>query len=221
MKDSGIEWLGEIPAHWEVRKLGWALRFISYGFTSPMPTTYDGPFMLTANDIGDGVIRYGSARRTDPTEMARLTRKCLPQRGDILVTKDGTLGRIAVADGQPACINQSVAVLTSANTLGTTDFIQNALRSEAYQARMLFEAGGTTIKHIYVSRLAQMPFAFPPLREQSQICDFVNQARPAHDALIQGTARSLDRLREYRQALITAAVTGQLDIPDTDAEDAA
>lgn len=112
MKDSGIEWLGEIPAHWELSSVGRVCEQISYGFTNPMPTVDDGPYMLTANDIGDRRIRYETARRTDPDAFeTQLTDKSRPRAGDVLVTKDGTLGRIAVFDGEPACINQSVAFL--------------------------------------------------------------------------------------------------------------
>ena len=61
MKDSGIEWLGDIPSHWDPQPLARCLRRITYGFTNPMPSVNDGPYMLTANDIGDGEIQWDSA----------------------------------------------------------------------------------------------------------------------------------------------------------------
>jgi type I restriction enzyme S subunit len=103
MKDSGVEWLGEIPAHWEVRPLHHVLTRITYGFTNPMPVSDEGPFLLTANDIGDGEILYSTARRTTMEAHAKeLTDKSRPKSGDILVTKDGTLGRVAVANDTQA-----------------------------------------------------------------------------------------------------------------------
>jgi type I restriction enzyme S subunit len=212
LKDSGVEWLGQIPGHWSVRALGHALDFISYGFTNPMPSTDEGPYMLTANDIGDGEVKYDTARHTDLGQCLRLTRKSRPAAGDILLTKDGTLGRVAVSDGRPSCVNQSVAVLHANDRIATVDFLQNALRAELYQARMMFEAGGTAIKHIYITRLAKMPVAFPPLEEQARICSDVNTVRRRLDALSAKVTASVAVLREYRQALITAAVTGQLDV---------
>jgi type I restriction enzyme, S subunit len=64
MCDSGIDWIGDIPAHWTVPRVGWLQKRITYGFTNPMPTADEGPFLLTANDINDGRILYESARRT-------------------------------------------------------------------------------------------------------------------------------------------------------------
>ena len=212
MKDSGIEWLGPIPAHWGIAQLGWNLKFISYGFTNPMPSTDEGPYMVTANDIGDGEVLYDTARRTDVNECVKLTRKCRPQRGDILLTKDGTLGRVAVADGREMCVNQSVAVLTVNGRYGNTSFTQYALRCRTYQDRMLFEAGGTTIKHIYISRLAKMPIAFPPVEEQVVICQRVASLHGRFGPLVDRVHQTVRALREYRQALITAAVTGKIDL---------
>jgi type I restriction enzyme S subunit len=213
MKDSGIEWLGEIPADWEVRPLSYALKRITYGFTNPMPVDDEGPFLLTANDIGDGEIMYSTARRTTLTAYQNeLTDKSRPRTGDILVTKDGTLGRVAVANGTQVCINQSVALLRVDDSVALIDFVQNALRASSYQDRMVFEAGGTTIKHIYISRLAKMPFAFPSRREQEVIAGFVNAKGDRLKALIAKIREGIEKLKEYRTALISAAVTGKIDV---------
>lgn len=79
---------------------------------------------------------------------------------------------------------------------------------------MIFEAGGTTIKHIYITRLVKMPIAFPPPAEQDRVCRHVNDVRDRLDAVLRRCDDSLRGLREYRQALITAAVTGKLDLRD-------
>ncbi len=213
MKDSGVEWLGEIPAHWNLLPLGQVLTRITYGFTNPMPVADDGPYMVTANDIGDGEILFETARRTTREVFAHdLTGKSRPRAGDILVTKDGTLGRIAVADGTPLCINQSVALLRVDADRASADFVQNALRASAYQERMNFEAGGTAIKHIYVSRLTKMPVAFPPVDEQERVCGFVTAQRAWIDGLILRVRDAVNHLKELRTALISAAVTGKIDV---------
>src|SRR5690606_31428610 len=124
MKDSGVEWLGEVPAHWEVTKLGWILNELTYGFTNPMPTEDDGPAMLTANDIGWGTVLYEQARSTSEIAFREmLTDKSRPKAGDLLLTKDGTLGRVAVHDGRPACINQSVALIRPDTRIMSSEFL--------------------------------------------------------------------------------------------------
>ena len=151
LKPSGVEWLGGVPEQWEVGPVGGLCEYISYGFTNPMPAADQGPYMLTANDIGDGAIRFEDARRTTQDAFDHLlTKKSRPIRGDVLVTKDGTLGRVAVADGRPACINQSVALLRVDADRVLPEFLAAILRGPLYRERMTYEAGGSTIKHIYI-----------------------------------------------------------------------
>jgi type I restriction enzyme S subunit len=213
MKDSGIEWLGEVPAHWEVLSVARVTERISYGFTNPMPTADLGPFMLTANDIGDRRVRYESARCTTIEAFdTLLTDKSRPRGGDVLLTKDGTLGRVAVFQGtEAACINQSVAFLRPSGKVSSA-FLAHALSDGVYQPRMLYEAGGTTIKHIYISRLAKMPFAVPPADEMAKIVQHCDERLSQAASLIDAAERAMSLLHERRAALISAAVTGKIDV---------
>lgn len=212
MKDSGVEWLGEIPAHWEVKALSRTLLRITYGFTNPMPVADAGPYMLTALEIGDGEILYGSARRTTEEAFDRLlTDKSRPRAGDLLITKDGTLGRVAVAGRERMCINQSVALLRFDPAVDV-GFMQHSFRAAPYQERMTFEAGGTAIKHIYITRLARMSIALPAKEEQRAIAAFLDRETARIDALIAKVRDAIDRLKELRTALISAAVTGKIDV---------
>jgi type I restriction enzyme S subunit len=222
MKDSGVAWLGEVPTHWSVTPIGHLCTHISYGFTNPMPETEEGPYMLTANDVDYGRIRYETARRTSSEAWLKaLTDKSRPQEGDILITKDGTLGRVAVHDGQLACINQSVASLRVKEQSVKPAFMAICLQGSLYQARMIYEAGGTTIKHIYISRLTKMPVAYPSLPEQDSILSKLSEALIEFNTLIGEATRTIDLLQERRTALISAAVTGKIDVRGLATEDAA
>ncbi len=169
--------------------------------------------MLTANDIGDGYIDYDTSRRTSYEAFHQdLTDKSRPARGDILLTKDGTLGRVAIHDGRDACINQSVALLRVDSASVTPHFLLACLRGGVYQDRMLFDAGGTTIKHIYITRLAKMPLGFPLRPEQQAITSFLNTETAKLDDLTNEAQHTIDLLKERRSALISAAVTGKIDL---------
>jgi type I restriction enzyme S subunit len=77
-----------------------------------MPDAEDGPWKLTAKDVVDGRINYSTARRTTLTAFTNnLTDKSRPRLGDVLLTKDGSIGRVAVVDREGICINQSVALI--------------------------------------------------------------------------------------------------------------
>ncbi len=108
--------IGLVPKEWAVNELRNWLSFLSYGFTNPMPESEDGPYMVTAADVTGGGIQYETCRRTTRIAFDRLlTEKSRPKIGDVLLTKDGTLGRIAIVEREDVCINQSVAVLRPAN----------------------------------------------------------------------------------------------------------
>ncbi len=144
--------VGQIPEDWVIGPLETFTSFISYGFTNPMPTVSSGIYMITARDINNGGILFDTARRTSVDAYNKLlTPKSKPKKNDVLLTKDGTLGRLALVSDETICINQSVALLRP-NNKAVPLFLKLLLESPSYQAKMLEDAGGSTIKHIYIRR---------------------------------------------------------------------
>jgi type I restriction enzyme S subunit len=160
-------------SEWKEAPLEVHLERITYGFTNPMPTADRGPFMVTARDINHGRILYEQARSTtEEAFQTLLTDKSRPDVGDVLVTKDGTLGRIAVVDRANVCINQSVALLKPSVTIRPR-FLKYLLEEPSNFARMIGDADGTTIKHIYITRLAKMKVRVPAIPIQDMILNVV------------------------------------------------
>ena len=151
----------DVPPQWDIKPLSELLQRITYGFTNPMPDSDHGPYLLTANDIGNGSVLYETARRTTESAFrSLLTDKSRPIRGDVLVTKDGSLGRVAEADGTRSCINQSVALLRPKSEYLDGSLVE-ALQVRAYNDALVFNAGGTTIKHLYITRMTKQKVALP------------------------------------------------------------
>ncbi|MCV7047750.1 restriction endonuclease subunit S [Mycobacterium frederiksbergense] len=147
---------------------------ITYGFTNPMPTAADGPYMVTAKDIRGGRIDYDSARRTTwDAYRNKLTDKSRPRVGDVLLTKDGSIGRVAVCDAPVLCINQSVALL-QLNNLVVPSFLAYLLQAPVYQAQMEADSDGSTIRHIYITRVDKMEISIPEPPEQRAIVDVLS-----------------------------------------------
>ena len=168
--------------------------------------------MLTANDIGEGKVLLETARCTSPKDYAKLSKKSKPRPRDILVTKDGSLGRVGVVEKDIAfCINQSVALLRPKRSTNER-FVALSLQSSPYSDRVLFEAGGTTIKHIYITRLARMKIGYPPRAEQGEIVNYLDRETAKIDKMIEKVEAAIEKLQEYRTALITATVTGKIDV---------
>jgi type I restriction enzyme, S subunit len=202
--------LGQIPREWGIKTLRQLTDFISYGFTNPMPTTRDGPWMLTAFDIGVGEIRYDQARHTSQDAFdSLLTEKSKPRVGDILVTKDGTLGRVAIVDREGVCINQSVAVLRPQPTTDTENVVQ-FLRSPAGQSAMLAEVGGSTIKHIYITKLADLLVPYPSTREQTRIVEVL----AGSEIELLAESRMLAKFCLLKSGLMTDLLTGRVRVPE-------
>lgn len=198
--------LGRIPMEWEVDTLRSHLSYLSYGFTNPMPTVMDGPYMVTAANISNGVIHYDGCRRTTREAYKQLlTKKSRPELGDILITKDGTLGRIALVDRQPLCINQSVAVLRPKD--GTdNEFLKLLLESPACQESILADAGGSTIKHIYISKIDKMLITTPSDPEEQTV---IKDRLQIHAKQLCEAEGQLEKLRSLKTALMQDLLTGE------------
>ena len=202
-KESKLSW---IPKEWEVGDLMNYLSFISYGFTNPMPETNDGPYLITAANVNNGAIQYDSCRRTSKEAFdTLLTEKSRPKCNDILLTKDGTLGRIALVEKENLCINQSVAVLRP-NCLINPLFLKTLLESPSYQKAMLDEAGGSTIKHIYITVVDKMSIAVPKdINEQKEISERIKTI----DDKIQTEQTYLQKLQQIKAGLMADLLSGK------------
>ncbi|WP_447826393.1 restriction endonuclease subunit S [Aeromonas hydrophila] len=202
--------VGVIPEDWLVEPLENFTSFISYGFTNPMPTTASGPYMVTARDISNGKILYDSARTTDWSAFHKLlTAKSKPQLDDVLLTKDGTLGRVALVENELICINQSVAILRP-NKRIYPKFFKCLLDAPLYQAKMLEDAGGSTIKHIYITIVNKMVLGLPAnLTEQTAIANVLSDS----DALIDALEQLIAKKQAIKTAVMQQLLTGRARLP--------
>jgi len=200
-----VSLLGSLPTEWEVATIGSLCRRVTYGFTNPMPTTRDGPFMLTAADVGFDQVLWSNARRTSEVAFRRLTEKSRPDPGDILVTKDGTLGRVAVLDRPDVCVNQSVAVLKPRRDV-LARYLATYLISVNGQRRLLADAGGSTIGHIYISTLAKMQVPVPPDAEAYRLAEIAHEA----EERVRREAAFADKLMLLKRGLMEDLLAGSV-----------
>lgn len=201
--------VGLVPEEWEVKQLHQCLSFISYGFTNPMPETTTGPYLVTAANILDGHIDYDSCRHTSIDAFNQLlTSKSRPIANDILLTKDGTLGRLALANGTKICINQSVAILRT-NGQVEPKFLKMLLESPVYQAKLLEDSGGSTIKHLYISRIGKLPIAVPAsILERKRLRELVAD----ETAVIESEVKQLAKLRLLKTGLMQDLLSGRVSV---------
>ena len=183
---------------WGMVKLDDCLERITYGFTNPMPDADCGPWKVTAKDIVDGRINFDSARHTTQKAYeSDLTDKSRPIKDDILLTKDGTLGRVAIVGEEKVCINQSVALLRVKKDIVIPQYLCYLLQSSEYQGKMLADAGGSTIKHIYITKVNQMYIPLPPLEIQEKLVGVLQ----SYDRMLDNNQKQLKLLEEAAQRL--------------------
>jgi type I restriction enzyme S subunit len=183
---------------------------ITYGFTNPMPEAELGPYLITARDVKFGQIQYDSCRRTTEEAFETLVSdKSRPNIGDILLTKDGTLGRVALVDRENCCINQSVALIQPGKDFDS-QFLKQVLLSQAYQNEMLRNAGGSTIKHLYITTVGKMLVVHPPVPEQQKIASFLS----AVDEKIQQLTKKKALLEQYKKGVMQQLFSSQLRFKD-------
>ncbi|MBO1540470.1 restriction endonuclease subunit S [Pseudomonas sp. OA65] len=199
--------LGWIPREWQCTDLAKRLARITYGFTSPMPTTDEGPWMLTATDVSESRILYEQARHTTERAFRLLSAKSRPNVGDVLVTKDGTLGRVAVLDRDDVCVNQSVAVL-SPKTGADSSYLATYLQSPIGQERMLADSGGSTIKHLYISKLAGMSTPWPEENEMNAIVSRIS----GMTARLENEESLLSKLNRQKSGVMDDLLTGRVHV---------
>lgn len=213
MRDSGIPWMGHIPAHWKIHQLRRVVsEFVDYRGRTPDKSTSGVP-LITAGAVRDGRIDHNRA----PEWVSEETYEILSQRGgpkvgDLLFTSEAPLGEVGlVVDPRIACAQRIILFRVNKDKM-SPEYLRLHFLAETGKGEMRSRASGSTAEGIRADRLKMSLVPTPPLNEQKDICAYVETKTRGFDIVSERVQVQLDRFREYRQALITAAVTGQLDI---------
>jgi type I restriction enzyme S subunit len=171
-----------------------------------------GPFLVTGTDFADGSVHWGRCQHVSEHRYAQ-DRYIQLREGDLLVTKDGTIGKIAVVRGLPgpATLNSGVFVVRSTKESYVADYLYWVLNSSAFAEFIRYKSQGSTIQHLYQNVFETFAFPIPPFPLQHAIASFLRRRTAAIDAVIAKKERLIELLQEKRQALITRAVTKGLD----------
>ena len=216
MKDSGVEWLGEVPEHWVVAKLKYLVDDSAAGpygasLTKTMYTisgyrVYGQQQVIAGNlELGDYYIS-----KEKYAEMERY--RVYPD--DVLISVMGTVGKVAVvpANVEPGIINPRLVRYAFNKKRVLPEFVKMQISSISHQDYLLKAAQGSTMDGLNMGILGGMSLAFPKVQEQQRIIDQVKKVSEEFSRLISFSEKSLELLQERRTALISAAVTGKIDV---------
>jgi type I restriction enzyme S subunit len=215
-KDSGVEWLGEIPENWEALAIKRITRIPVTDGPHETPEILDeGIPFISAEAIKNDKIDFGKMRGFISAEdHARFSKKYRPQRGDIFLIKSGaTTGNVAFVDtDEEFNIWSPLAAIRPDHKKALTAFVFFFMKSiNFFQSIELGWSYGTQ-QNIGMNVIENIPIALPPLLEQCDISAFLDRETSKIDRLIAKIQESIDRLKEYRTALISAVVTGRIDV---------
>ena len=211
MKDSGIDWIGEVPEHWKIAPLK-TIADTANGATpdSKNPAYWDGDIAwYTPADIDNTVIKPLSIPQRQITEagLASCSAKLTPA-GSIVISTRAPVGSIGITT-TISTTNQGCRSITPAPSMPSILLasILAAARSELAQ-----RSNGTTFQELSAESLRALRIPLPPIDERLSISSALDRQTARIDHIIEKTQRSIDLLRERRSALITAAVTGKIDL---------
>lgn len=223
MKDSGVDWLGEIPTHWQLPPLFRVVRSIQ---TGPFGTQLhqadyvdDEVPLINPIHLVDGELRADSKNTVTPETADRLSRYKLVS-GDVVFARRGDIGRCGVTLPEQEgwlCGTGSMVVRLHEDYCDP-GYYALVFRSSGFSSLLELNAVGTTMLNLNPSILGRMLIPVPPLTEQKSILVFLEGEILKFDNLMQYVETAIARLTEYRQALITSAVTGKIDVRNWQSE---
>ncbi|MFN9621994.1 MAG: restriction endonuclease subunit S [Cyanobacteriota bacterium] len=218
LKPSGVEWLGDVPEHWEVRRLK-DVAVVQTGLT--LGKVYLGlpensyPYLRVAN-VQSGRVDLRHVKHVDVPE--REARGAMLRPGDVLLTEGGDidkLGRGCVWHAQiPVCLHQNHVFAVRCNRIQLLPlFLEGLMASEHGRTFFQLTAKQTTnLAATNSTTLRSFPILLPPPHEQQAIIDFIAQRTEAVSRALEDVHSEIELLREYRTRLITDVVTGKLDV---------
>ena len=213
MKDSGVEWIGEIPEHWEVVRIKHLSDKITDGeHISPIFTDIGMPF-LSAKDIRDGYISFPENKFVSLRDGKKFRLRCNPEIGDLLlVSRGATIGRVSIVDSEREfCLLGSVILIKPSKKV-FNKYLVSAMRNEKLQDEFLNTSHHSAQQAIYLVKVAEVHLPIPPHNEQSDIVQYLYEKGQKIDQAISLQKNQIEKLKEYKATLIDSAVTGKIKV---------
>ncbi len=211
MKDSGVEWLGAVPTHWDVHPLRRVAVKVMTGGTPDSvddANVEDGAAWFTPGDFDDSLVLIESLRKIPWSEIGIGSVKLFPARSVLVVSIGATLGKVGFAPSASTSNQQINAIIPSNRVDG--NFLTYSLAEKSDVMRFL--SNSSTIGIMNQEKTKEILVAIPPIEEQRAIVEWLRGQLAANSELVTQAESAIRLLQERRTALITAAVTGQIDV---------
>ena len=218
MKDSGVEWIGEIPEGWKITKLKYLVTFDSgYSFNSS-DYVDEGVNLIRIGSLYDNTLDLERSPVFLPIQFLNQHQNFVVKKNDILISLTGTLGKrdygysIVYDKDFPSLLNQRVGRLKLKSEDLNFKLFTSILHSEYYLNQLFCKPTGTKQGNFSSDDIISNYIFLPPNQEQHQIVEYLDSKTKEIDDLVQLEQKKIDLLKEYRQSLISEVVTGKVKV---------
>lgn len=215
MKESGIEWIGQIPEEWVISKIKFTTQLngrIGWQGLTSAEYKEEGPYLITGTDFHNGTINFETAVHIDEKRWSEAS-QIQVENGDLLITKDGTVGKVAIISGldDKASLNSGVLRIQTIDEIDRRFLYYVLLSDEFWMWFNYTNSGASTILHLYQNVFDEFTFTFPSKNEQQKIADFLDKKTAQLDKVKVLLEEQIQKLKDYRASLIYETVTKGLD----------
>ncbi|WP_312105767.1 restriction endonuclease subunit S [Acinetobacter venetianus] len=209
MKDSGVEWLGEVPEHWKVIKFNHVVQ-IRNGLVDPRDDKFKNLILYAPNHIekATGKILY----KETAEEQGADSNKYLCFKGEVIYSKiRPALAKVAICEEATALCSADMYPMDSYNGL-SNQFLYYFILSDSFTEAVILDSDRVAMPKINRESLSDYKLPIPPMNEQLKIIDFIEMTGKYLDCLETKAVQAIQLMQERRTALISAAVTGKIDV---------
>ena len=211
MKDSGVEWIGEIPEGWELSKLCFLTFKIGDGLHgTPNYSDNSEYYFINGNNLSTGHIEITAETKTVSEKEYKLHKKDLTEH-TLLLSINGTIGNVAYYQGEKVMLGKSAAYLNFHTTINI-HYVKSFLESSVFKNYYELELSGSTINNFSLYSVGKTPIILPTTKEQVEIVNRINSVSKKIHTAISLKGKEIEKLKEYKATLINSAVTGKIKV---------
>ena len=217
MKDSGVEWIGEVPEGWKICKVKQISNKITDGaHISPDTTNGEFKFLSVTNMNDTGALDFVNCLKINSVQYAYLVKTgCQPKKDDVLISKDGTIGKTTVVSDNNFVVASSLVIIRPNQLKIRPKYLKYCLMSNIVQEQLLSVLAGSALKRVSIEKNANLKFVYTyDMTTQQQIIDYLDSKCSEIDTLLQNYEDQIATLEEYKKSLIYEYVTGKKEVPE-------
>lgn len=217
MKETGLQWIEKISTEAEIIKL----RLFSYlkgriGWQGLNSNDFidEGPFCITGTDFINGKVNWDTCYHVSE-ERYQMDEKIQVKNGDLLITKDGTIGKLAIIDNMPdkACLNSHLLIIRPLKNKYINSYLYYVMSSDIFKKYIELASRGSIMDSLSQEMTGEFKFPIYRLEKQQQIVDYLDNKCSKIDEAIARSNGIIEKLEEYKKSLIYEYVTGKKEVP--------